>query len=434
MLVHLPTEGQLKYRKAPLDDFDRKMLRISCVSATRHSNAYRSLGRSIYSAPRLQKSTEAADTICSSKLRLGVLGLGAIGTIFFTRLGRLATSSEANRELPTLTLDAFIKPERFDNWVSKEKLQLCLQGPNEEILEFRLSSSKKMAVLLDTPNVRVRTLDSEGKDGCDDKLDVLLVAVKAYDNVGVIRELRDKNKHLLKEDALCVLLQNGLGEVPEETTSGSTGVEDRWQFANGVTFVGGRVAEFGIVVASGLDVGMTYLAPFGGSERGLRMRKEHHVKMNMLAQLLLAAGLRCEVLERNKMQAMLWRKLIVNAAINPLASLLDAPNKSVASSEGSRHCVQMVVQEAFAVAKSEQIPVNCSQNELVDDILEVARNTGNNVCSMLADLRRGSKTEIDAITGRIVAGGKRHGVPTPTNGLLLSLIKALEEDGTRRIE
>ncbi|KAI9983205.1 hypothetical protein PInf_007132 [Phytophthora infestans] len=276
---------------APLDDFDRKMLRISCVSATRHSNAYRSLGRSIYSAPRLQKSTEAADTICSSKLRLGVLGLGAIGTIFFTRLGRLATSSEANRELPTLTLDALIKPERFDNWVSKEKLQLCLQGPNEEILEFRLSSSKKMAVLLDTPNVRVRTLDSEGKDGCDDKLDVLLVAVKAYDNVGVIRELRDKNKHLLKDDALCVLLQNGLGEVPEETTSGSTGVEDRWQFANGVTFVGGRVAEFGIVVASGLDVGMTYLAPFGGSERGLRMRKEHHVKMNMLAQLLLAAGM-----------------------------------------------------------------------------------------------------------------------------------------------
>ncbi|EEY56044.1 uncharacterized protein PITG_08805 [Phytophthora infestans T30-4] len=219
---------------------------------------------------------------------------------------------------------------------------------------------------------------------------------------------------------------------------GSTGVEDRWQFANGVTFVGGRVTEFGNVVASGLDVGMTYLAPFGGSERELRMRKEHHVKMNMLAQLLLATGLRCEVLERNKMQAMLWRKLIVNAAINPLASLLDAPNKassgSVASSEGSRHCVQMVVQEALAVAKSEQIPVNCSQSELVDDILEVARNTGNNVCSMLADLRRGSKTEIDAITGRIVAGGKRHGVPTPTNGLLLSLIKALEEDGTRRIE
>jgi ketopantoate reductase len=39
------------------------------------------------------------------------------------------------------------------------------------------------------------------------------------------------------------------------------------------------------------------------------------------------AGLRCEVLSAGEMQAMLWRKLIVNAAINPIASLLGGPNK-----------------------------------------------------------------------------------------------------------
>ncbi|KAG3013616.1 hypothetical protein PC123_g14322 [Phytophthora cactorum] len=400
----------------------------------RDSNVYRFLGRSIYLTSYLQDTTEIVDVTRSSELRVGVLGLGAIGTIFFTRLGLLATNSKAKKELPMLTVDALVKPEQFGNWVRNEKLQLCLQGQEEETLEFRVDSSKEVAAVLDAPNVRVRTLDCVGVDSYDDKLDVLLVAVKAYDSVTVIRELKEKNKHLLKDDALCVLLQNGLGEVPEVEGNGLSGVEDRWQFANAVTFVGGRVVEFGSVVASGLDAGMTYLAPFGGSEEEMQLQKERDVKVEMLAQIFLAAGLRCKVLEISEMQAMLWRKLIVNAAINPLASLLDAPNKSVASSEGSRHCVNMVVQEALAVAKSEQIPLSFSQNELVEDILDVARNTGTNVCSMLADLRRGSKTEIDAITGRIVAGGKRHGIPTPTNELLLSLIKALEEDGTRRIE
>ncbi|KAG6967970.1 hypothetical protein JG688_00006056 [Phytophthora aleatoria] len=413
------------------------MLRIwghRCAFATRDSNVYRFLGRSIYLTSYLQDTTEIVDATRSSELRVGVLGLGAIGTIFFTRLGLLATNSKAKKELPTLTVDALVKPEQFGNWVGNEKLKLCLQGQEEETLEFRVDSSKGVAAVLDAPNVRVRTLDCVGVDSYDDKLDVLLVAVKAYDSVTVIRELKEKNKHLLKDDALCVLLQNGLGEVPEVEGNGLSGVEDRWQFANAVTFVGGRVVEFGSVVASGLDAGMTYLAPFGGSEEEMQLQKERDVKVEMLAQIFLAAGLRCKVLEISEMQAMLWRKLIVNAAINPLASLLDAPNKSVASSEGSRHCVIMVVQESLAVAKSEQIPLSFSQNELVEDILDVARNTGTNVCSMLADLRRGSKTEIDAITGRIVAGGKRHGIPTPTNELLLSLIKALEEDGTRRIK
>ncbi|ETI31374.1 hypothetical protein, variant 4 [Phytophthora nicotianae CJ01A1] len=296
------------------------MLRI----CSRNPSAYRSVGRSIYSVSCLQNVMEEVGTNRSNELRVGVLGLGAIGTIFFTRLGRLAASVKAKRELPTLTVDAFVKAERFENWTRNEKLQLCLQVSNEETLAFRLDDlNEKVATVLDAPNVRVRTLDSVVADDCDGKLDVLLVAVKAYDNVKVIHELREKSKHLMKDGALCVLLQNGLGEVPRDGENALDRVEDRWEFANGVTFVGGRVVEFGSVVTSGLDVGMTYLAPFGGSEE----EKQRSTKIEMLTEIFLAAGLRCEILEPSKMQAMLWRKLIVNAAINPLACLLNAPNK-----------------------------------------------------------------------------------------------------------
>ncbi|KAE9315089.1 hypothetical protein PF008_g19327 [Phytophthora fragariae] len=356
--------------------------------------------------------------------------------------GLLPLGYRTKEKLPALNVDALIKPAQFDNWVRSKKLQFSLHGQNdgeEEVLEFQVDSGEKVATGTNAPNVRVRTIKSAVVMGCNEKLDVLLVAVKAYDSAGVVRELRARNRHLLKDDALCVLLQNGLGEVPQD---GEEGVGDQWQLANGVTFVGGRVLGFGKVLTSGLDAGMTYLAPFAGSEVGFASERvaedqaqlwnEPDAKMKAVAQVFLAAGIRCEVLEASKMQGILWRKLIVNAAINPLASLLDAPNSSVASSEGSRRCVNMVVQEALAVAQCEQIPLSCTQKELVEDILEVARNTGTNVCSMLADLRRGSRTEIDAITGRIVAGGKRHGIATPTNELLLSLIKALEDEGTRK--
>ncbi|CAI5746834.1 unnamed protein product [Peronospora destructor] len=378
-------------------------------------------------------SQKAAASPRTNELRVGVLGLGAIGTIFFTRLGLLATDSMTDNELPLLHVEAFIKREQFGVWTSKMKPKLSLEGQRMETLEFQMRSDEKVGVTVDNaPNVLVRTLESTAEDGCGSKLDVMLVTVKSYDSVGVIQELREKKRHLFKHDTLCVLLQNGLGEVPQEKEG-----RDRWQFASGVTFVGGRVLRFGRVVTSGLEAGKTYLAPFDmpGVEKEVNvtrdemlLRRKRDAKMHMLARVFLAAGLHCKVLDANEMQAMLWRKLIVNAAINPLASLLDAPNQSVASSEDSRRCVNLVVQEALAVANCERIPLNCSHNELVEDIFEVALSTGANVCSMLADLRR----EIDAITGRIVAVGKQHGVPTPTNELLLSLIKALEDEGTRQ--
>uniref|UniRef100_A0AAV1UTG5 2-dehydropantoate 2-reductase n=1 Tax=Peronospora matthiolae TaxID=2874970 RepID=A0AAV1UTG5_9STRA len=377
-----------------------------------------------------------------SDFRVGVLGLGAIGTIFFTRLGRLATVSETRKELPILSVDALIKVEQFNTWVKKKKtatMQLVHDGQETETLEFQvLTTADKVATACNASNVRVCALGgSTGEPHDGHKLDVLLVTVKAHDSVGAIQSLRERHRHLLKNDALCVLLQNGLGEVPTEENRER--IDNRWQIVSGVTFVGGRVLEFAKVKTSGLEAGKTYVAPLHrhGAETGLSgledtmtmPRERDDVKMQMLVDVLVAAGIHCKVLGSNEMQAMLWHKLIINAAINPLASLLNAPNRSVASSESSRRCVHLVVQEALAVAQCEQILLNRSQNELVDDVLEVARTTGSNVCSMLADLRRGSsRTEIDAMTGQIVAGGKRHGIPTPTNELLLLLIKALEEE------
>ena len=239
-----------------------------------------------------------------SDFRVGVLGLGAIGTIFFTRLGRLAAVTETRKELPILSVDALIKVEQFDTWVKKEKtatMQLIHDGQETETLEFQgLTTADKVATACNASNVRVRVLGgSTGETHDGHKLDVLLVTVKAHDSVGAIQTLRERHRHLLKDDALCVLLQNGLGEVPTEENGGR--IDNRWQFVSGVTFVGGRVLEFAKVKTSGLEAGKTYVAPLYrhgaeteliGLEDTMTMPRERDdVKMQMLVDVLVAAGL-----------------------------------------------------------------------------------------------------------------------------------------------
>jgi 2-dehydropantoate 2-reductase len=52
--------------------------------------------------------------------------------------------------------------------------------------------------------------------------------------------------------------------------------------------------------------------------------------------------------------------------------------------------------------------------------------------SMLQDLSRGKKTEIDFINGAIVWKGRDHGIPTPYNTFIVDLIKFREALGPER--
>ena len=65
--------------------------------------------------------------------------------------------------------------------------------------------------------------------------------------------------------------------------------------------------------------------------------------------------------------------------------------------------------------------------------LAVARATSANYSSMLQDVLRGSPTEIEAINTAIAREGQRLGVPTPVNGMLAALVRALEATAEARI-
>ncbi len=80
-----------------------------------------------------------------------------------------------------------------------------------------------------------------------------------------------------------------------------------------------------------------------------------------LALSCLCLGLNWQLLPPRAMQRILWRKLIVNAAINPIASVLNTPNGRVGACEWSRRCVDGVVREAMAVAAKEGVDLQCTE-------------------------------------------------------------------------
>jgi len=128
--------------------------------------------------------------------------------------------------------------------------------------------------------------------------------------------------------------------------------------------------------------------------------------------------------------SLLWGKLVINAAINPLTAILRVPNGELLAHSTAGALMYAAANEAAAVAIA--LGVHLPYPDPSAAAEAVARRTANNRSSMLQDVLRGAPTEIDAICGAIVQAGEGLGVPTPVNLTLWQLVKAMsEEDQTQ---
>ena len=79
-----------------------------------------------------------------------------------------------------------------------------------------------------------------------------------------------------------------------------------------------------------------------------------------------------------------------------------------------------LVQEAHAVAQKHGIAK--SLDEVRKTVEGVCERTGSNISSMLQDVRRGKQTEVEYINGAVAEEGKKLGIETPLNRLVLELL------------
>ncbi len=237
----------------------------------------------------------------------------------------------------------------------------------------------------------------------ENTMDLILVFVKSY-HTGLVLE---NCIHLIGDKTKLLTLQNGVGNVDilERFVS-------RTQILAGTTAHGANVRGPGQINHAGK--GKTII----GRIDGINTKDEEE-----LASIFHASGLDTEL--RDRIEGLIWDKLLVNVGINPLTALLLVKNGILLENNETEELIDLLVGEAWEVAKKSNIIL--SHNDPIGHVKSIAKATGENKSSMLQDILKGRKTEIDFINGAITHKGKEVGVATPYNELITRLIKAKEK-------
>jgi 2-dehydropantoate 2-reductase len=208
-------------------------------------------------------------------------------------------------------------------------------------------------------------------------------------------------------DASVCSVQNGVGN--EEAIA-----EHIPRVIRGTTFPAGKILEPGHVQ---WDVkGDTTIGPFEPNPAPM-------AEVERLADACTRAGLPTHAVADARGPQ--WRKLIFNAATNPIGALTGLTHGRVCEDPGLRRLVSALVDEGKAVAAAQGIELDADPEELIDYAArpDVAYD---HKASMLQDVEARRESEIDFLNGGVVRFGSETGVPTPLNQAVVALIKGME--------
>jgi 2-dehydropantoate 2-reductase len=229
-----------------------------------------------------------------------------------------------------------------------------------------------------------------------------LVLVKSWQTERAARQLES----CLAQDGLALTLQNGLGN--REKLAAKLGAA---RVALGSTTTGAMLMEPGLVKPGGEGI----------------ISIEVHRRLAPLETALSSAGFQVDLVP--DASALVWSKLIINSAINPLTALLRVPNGQLLERPSAHALLRSLAQETAAVASAEKIALG--KTDPIRMVENVALRTAANHSSMFQDVQRGAPTEIDTICGAVTRAGIAHGIPTPMNLACWRLVEALAQAPTK---
>jgi len=230
-----------------------------------------------------------------------------------------------------------------------------------------------------------------------------IVATKAMHTDGAVAA----TAHAFSDGAVASV-QNGVGN--EEAIARHVS-----RVIRGTTFPAGKILSPGVVQ---WDVkGDTTLGPF-------EPRPAPADEIERLADACTRGGMPTHAVADARPAQ--WRKVVFNAATNPVGALTGLTHGRVCERPDLRALVSALVDEGRAVASAQGITLDADPEELIDHAArpDVAYD---HKASMLQDVEARRRTEIDYLNGGIARFGRELGVPTPLNDALTALVKALED-------
>ncbi len=309
-------------------------------------------------------------------MKIVVVGLGALGTVFATCLKSMGH-----------TVSGLTKEKYINNFKGKKLKIKGVFGEKETQLDEIFTNTEQIQ---------------------DRDLDLIIVSVKAYDTQTVINQI----KPIIGHNTLVLLAQNGYGNY--EIATSILGKE--------------RVILSRIIFgAKIIETGMAEVTVFADDIIiGQPDKAISEVKLLEIAKVFNEAGLPTRVSQ--DVYAILWDKILYNSALNPLGAILECNYGSLAEHEETRKIMNKIVEEIFNVAKIKKIKLNWKDyREYLQHFYEkLIPPTAKHYPSMYYDIKYGKKTEIDALNGAIVSLAKEVNISVPVNETITNLIKAKE--------
>ncbi len=169
------------------------------------------------------------------------------------------------------------------------------------------------------------------------------------------------------------------------------------------------------------EYGATSLAPGVVRTAGSgRIVIENKVQLESIRKALVLAGFAVETID--DIADLVWQKLLINAVINPLATLFEIPNGKLLESAHTINIMEMLCSEILSLYH--HCNIHLPSMDPLAEVYKVIIATRTNRCSMLQDLDRGTKPELEQITGALIQKAEAAGYKIPGNALMYELLKA----------
>lgn len=320
-------------------------------------------------------------------MRITVVGAGAMGTLVAARLSSAITPNATDEDDPGARPSQVVlygRPSAHLDTIARDGATLTERDGSTSVIRIHATS--------DPAEV--------------ESSDLLICLVKAWASGESVAPL----KSYLTRDTIVLTLQNGLGNAAQlRSALLHDGVRPHvWL---GVTTQAAIRTAPGAITHTGS--GITVIG---------RKSSEVNPRLREVATTMTNGAWQTAAVE--DIHRWVWRKLAVNAAINPITALAGVPNRAIRENSELQKAAKIIASEVAAVATARGISLDA--RELIAAVNGVAEATGDDRSSMLVDLEHGSRTEIEAINGAIVSEARRERIPVPTNQLMTALVRARE--------
>lgn len=303
-------------------------------------------------------------------------------------------------------------------YLAKAGVDITLVNHNEEHVKVLRSEGATITGTIDMVQPVKAILPSE----MEGEYDIILLLTKQLKNAEVVTFL---SKHL-KTDGVIVTLQNGLPEPGIAEIIGSNRTM-------------GCVVEWGATLLSPGVVKLTSevdsLSFHMGKMQGISDEQFERVK-DLLSKM-------CPVHEESNLMGARWSKLLINATFSGLGTVMGGTFGDVTENKLARKVAVCAMKECIDVGRATGVtfaPVqgknitklfyfnNALKRAFATFLVPIAMKKHKAIePSMLQDIKKGKRCEIDAINGVVCLFGDKANIATPINDKIVEVIKAIED-------